>query len=204
MYGAKQITTFDITYASKIIMDIKTLAIKMLTFDNYWQLLKDLWNNPNITSVSNFESIMQHLDSNEQKYIHTMDRKFALFNFGTPPGYYHVSDTNNQKSLYEKLHLVDLPTFPFIWTDIEHLDAKLGDNTYDFIHLSNILDFVNDDIKVSVLKQLTQRLNYGGRILMRRINGNYQLVDICQNIAKQSDDLGFVNRWEQMILLKCR
>ena len=133
-----------------------------------------------------------------------MDRKFALFNFGTPPGYYHVSDTNNQKSLYEGLHLVDLPTFPFIWTDIEHLDAKLGDNTYDFIHLSNILDFVNDDIKVSVLKQLTQRLNYGGRILMRRINGNYQLVDICQNIEKQSDDLGFVNRWEQMILLKCR
>jgi hypothetical protein len=204
MYGAKQITTFDITYASKIIMDIKTLAIKMLTFDNYWQLLKDLWNNPNITSVSNFESIMQKLDSNEQKYIHTMDRKFALFNFGTPPGYYHVSDTNNQKSLYEGLHLSDLPTFPFIWTDIKHLDAKLGDNTYDFIHLSNILDFVNDDIKVSVLKQLTQRLNYGGRILMRRINGNYQLADICQNIEKQSDDLGFVNRWDQMILLKCR
>jgi hypothetical protein len=80
----------------------------------------------------------------------------------------------------------------------------LGDNTYDFIHLSNILDFVNDDIKVPVLKQLTQRLNYGGRILMRRINGNYQLVDICQNIEKQSDDLGFVNRWEQIILLKCR
>ena len=53
--------------------------------------------------------------------------------------------------------------------------------------------------------ELRQRvLNYGGRILMRRINGNYQLVDICQNIEKQSDDLGFVNRWEQMILLKCR
>ena len=202
-YGAEHITTFDITYTSKIIMDIKTLAIKTLTFDNYWQLLKDLWENPNITSVPNFERIMYELDSNEQEYIRIMDGKFALFNFGTPPEFY-TTPKHDHKSLYDKLHHVDLPTFPFIWTDIAHLDAKLQDNTYDFIHLSNILDYVSDDVKSSVLNSLTKRLNYGGRILMCRINGNYQLVDICQKIEEQSSDLGFINYWEKMILVKYR
>jgi hypothetical protein len=202
-YGAEHITTFDITYTSKIIMDIKTVAIQKLTFNKYWQLLKDLWNNPNITSVPNFTHIMPELDSAEQEYILTMDGKFALFNFGTPPDFYK-SDKNTNKSLYSELHKVDLSTFPFVWTDIEHLDAKLQDNTYDFIHLSNILDYVSDDVKSSVLNSLTKRLNYGGRILMCRINGNYQLVDICQKIEEQSSDLGFLNYWDKMILVKYR
>lgn len=202
-YGAKDITTFDLTYTSKIIMDIKTLALKKLTFTKYWQLLNDLWNNPNIISVPNFECIMSDLDPDEQKYIRTMDGKFALFTFGTPPGYYNSTKTH-QESLHKELHKVDLPAFPFIWTDIEHLDAKLQDNTYDFIHLSNILDYVSNDTKTSVLKRLTKRLNYGGRILMRRINGNYELADVCQSIEKKSHDLCFVNRWEQMVLLKHR
>ena len=202
-YGAEHITTFDITYASKIIMDIKTVAIRKLTFNKYWQLLKDLWNNSNITSVPNLTHIMHELDSNEQEYIRIMDGKFALFNFGTPPDCYK-SDKDSHKSLYNELSQVDLPTFPFIWTDIEHLDAKLQDNTYDFIHLSNILDYVSDDIKLSVLNGLTKRLNYGGRILMRIINGNYQLVNICQKLENQSSDLSFLNYCDKMILVKYR
>lgn len=204
MYGAKQITTFDITYTSKLIMDIKTLALKTLPFINYWRLIKDLWHNPNITSVPNFEHIIQKLDSTEQEYIRIMDGKFALFNFGTPPEYYYISNTYNQKILHKGLQQIDLPQFPFIWSDIANLDAKLEDNTYDFIHLSNILDYVNDDTKTSVLKSLTERLNCGGRILMRRIHKNYALHHICENIKKQSSDLYFVNHWEKQILLKYR
>ena len=202
-YGAKNITTFDITYTSKIIMDIKTVAIRTLPFNKYWQLLNDLWNNPNITSVPNFERIMPELDSNEQNYIHLMDGKFALFYFGAPPEYY-ITDKPMHKALYKELHQVDLPAFPFIWTDIEHLDGKLQDKTYDFIHLSNILDYVRYSTKLSVLKSLVKRLNYGGRILMRRIIGNYELAGICQKLEEQSSDLGFINRWEQMILVKYR
>ena len=202
-YGAEHITTFDITYASKIIMDIKTVAIKKLSFDNYWRLLKGLWNNPNIASVPNFDCIMPELDLNEQNYIRVMNGKFALFNFGTPPGYY-ISDKDTHKSLYKELQSADLPRFPFVWTDIAQLDAKLQDNTYDFIHLSNILDYVNDDVKTSVLISLTKRLNYGGRILMRIINGNYQLVNICQKLENQSSDLSFLNYWDKMILVKRR
>jgi hypothetical protein len=202
-YSAKYITTFDVTYTSKLIMDIKTVAIKTLTFNNYWQLLNNLWDNPNIKSVPNFNRIMSELDSDEQEYIHVMDGKFALFNFGTPPSYYE-SDKNTHKSLYTELQQVDLSAFPFIWTDIENLDTKLQNNTYDFIHLSNILDYVSDDIKVSVLKSLTQRLNCGGRILMRRIIGNYQLATICQKIEKQSSDLAFGNYMEKMVFVKYR
>ena len=69
-----------------------------------------------------------------------------MFNFGTPPDYY-ISDKDTHKSLYKELQSADLPRFPFIWTDIAQLDAKLQDNTYDFIYLSNVLDYVSDDIK---------------------------------------------------------
>ena len=146
---------------------------------------------------------MQKLDLNEQKYIHAANGKYALFCYGTPPDYY-TSIKPRYKALHDKLQQVDLPTFPFIWSDIEHLDAKLGDNTYDFIHISNILDYATDDIKISVLKQLTKRLNYAGRILIRRIVGNYHLSTICKDIEKQSDDIYFINHLDQMILCKYR
>jgi len=205
MYGAKEITTFDITYTSKIIMDIKTLAIKQLDFGEYWQLLKDLWRNPNIISVPNFEHIMQKLDSNEQKYIRVIGGKFALFTYGASPDFFSTdTDKRNQKLLHEELHQADLPAFPFIWSDIAHLDTKLGDNTYDFIYLSNILDWVSDDTTTSVLNALTKRLNYGGRILIRVIHGDTtSLRDICKSIEKQSPNLAFINHWTHMILVKC-
>lgn len=205
MYGSKDIdiTIFDWTYTAKIMTDIKTFAIKILNFDEYMQLLKDLYHNPSITSVPNFDRILPQLDSTEQEYIHVMNGRFALFDFGPTPTDERLAKVYWPKLIHQALHSIDLQPFTFIWSDIAHLDAMLDDNKYDFIHLSNIFDFVSDDVKISVLNQLTKRLNKSGRILMCTMHDHdYELEDICKNI--KTKDLKYIHYPHKMLLLKCR
>ena len=201
LYGAENITTFDITYTAKVIMDIKTAAIQEFGLWDYESLIESCWNNKNLMSIKAINKIMPYLDTNTQNYLCAMDGKFPLFIHGLEPFYSYSKLTKKQYKTLQKS--VDAP-FPFIWSDIANLDAKLGDNTYDFIHLSNIFDYVSNDVQKSVLQQLIKRLNPGGRILMVRINGSYILDDICQEIANASSNLGFVNYINKYLLVRIR
>lgn len=50
--------------------------------------------------------------------------------------------------------------------------------TYDFIHLSNILDWLSRDQAVRLLKAVYDRLNVGGCVFIRQLNSNLMITDL--------------------------
>jgi hypothetical protein len=134
LYGAKYVDTFDISFNAKLIMDIKTSALSLLNYKEYCKLLKDLYKTKDVMRVKNMQQIIEKFTAQEQQYITEM-RERPLFNqwlsiFSLPT-----------KTEFEKMRQIINQPFNFIWSDIQTLHQKLT-NTYDFIHLSNIFDYV--------------------------------------------------------------
>ncbi len=153
LYGAKHVDSFDVTYNSKIIMDIKTAAIKTLKYTEYKKLLKNLYSHPAVMCVQNMDTILNQLVTEEQEYIKNMFG-YPLFNAGLHPEDSRVETFLSSKEFYKAREIIDKP-FDFIWTDIEHLSSKLS-KKYDFIHLSNIFDYMNDEQVIDILHSLTK------------------------------------------------
>ena len=161
LYGAKHIDSFDVTYNSKLIMDIKTTAIKTLKYTEYKKLLKNLYSNPAVMCVKNMDTILKQLVIEEQEYIENMFG-YPLFNNGLHPKDSRAETFLSSKEFYKARKIIDKP-FDFIWTDIEHLSSKLN-KKYDFIHLSNIFDYLNDEQVIDVLHSLTRYTRPGCNI----------------------------------------
>lgn len=202
--GAGNVTTFDITYNAKVIMNIKTAALSELNLNEYNQLLNDLWNNRKILSVNNIDCVLEHLSSRMVNYLQGINGEYPIFTYGHPASC-PVCKLNDKD--YKTMRQVVTAHFPFIWTDIANLDNKLEDKTYDFIHLSNIFDYTDHKTQKSVLQKLTKRLNPGGRILMLTMLHNdyyYNSKDVCDDIATKSHDLNFLDFKRDYVLEKTR
>jgi hypothetical protein len=160
--GAQKVTSFDITYNAKIVMDIKTAAVQEFALEDYWELLLNLRKAKNTLGISGIDRIIPHLSEFDQKYLHaTADCQ--IFSKGLGPESYignlpTVTEYKKLKSLINK-------PFPFIWSDIAHLDTKLKES-YDFIHTSNIFDHVLYPDSLYILTNLAKYVNVGGRILI--------------------------------------
>lgn len=166
LYGAEHITTFDITYNAKIITDIKIAAIQELTCEQYWKLLKDLHKTKNPFAVPNMDKITPYLSENIKNYMYDMvANNFSLFSSGEFTDMYESSnfDANDLKKLKKLLN----SPFDFIWSDAVNLQLT---DSYDFIHLSNISDYLTLDENARVLTNMIQHTNVGGRILAQQQN----------------------------------
>lgn len=159
LYGAKYVDTFDISFNARLIMDIKTSALSLLNHTEYCTLLKNLYTDNDIARIKNMPQIMEKLTPFEQKYINAM-RGINLFN--KPLDY--ISNSLPAEPEFEKMQQSVKKPFKFIFSDIQTLHKKLKRN-YDFMHLSNIFDYLRTyQTCVEVLGSLAQYSNPGCKI----------------------------------------
>lgn len=163
IYGAKNIDTFDLSYNAKLIMDIKTAALPILKHAEYYNFLKNIYFAEDLLSVENMPKIIEKLPYEEKAYIAAM-RNCRLFNHGLNPDSY--LDTNNpfpSLTEFKKMQEGITEPFNFIWSDIASLHTEL-DKTYDFMHLSNILDYIKEQDALNILASLMQHTHVGSVI----------------------------------------
>lgn len=164
--GANNITTFDISYNARVIMDIKTAAIHKLNIGEYSRLLDNLYRAQNVLSVPDIEKIVPQLKSTVRNYIRKTNG-VRLFSSGFGPQSYMRYAI--MPSEYIKLQNMEQKPFKFIWSDIK--DLNLGDNMFDFVHLSNVLDYVEYDDLAPTMKKIQEHVVIGGRIVVITMTG---------------------------------
>lgn len=177
LYGAKEVDTFDISYNAKLIMDIKTVAIGLLNRDEYARMLENLWWRDDALTAPFMDKVSAKLPAEEYEYLCSM-RGTRLFNKG-------VWDSRDSKYLpadfeYKQLQKIIKKPYNFVQTDIVNLGAHLN-QSYDFIHLSNIFDHIkNLESHWGIIQPLLKRLNVGGRLV------SYSLFGYPKQFSKDS------------------
>jgi hypothetical protein len=159
LYGAKHVDTFDVSYNAKCMMDIKTEALNCLEYSEYISFLRDLYNiSIPFADITNMDKILYKLPKTEYDYIYEfkdenifMRKSISLNNAVLPT-----------QSEYDKLRENIKTNYNFILTDV--CKIKLI-KSYDFIHLSNVFDYVNSFHYESVVSELMEHVRPGGRIL---------------------------------------
>lgn len=170
LYGAKYVDTFDISYNAKCLMDIKTTAIHCLSRSKYFALLDKLLLSENIQKVSNMKKILEKLPAVESGYLYSMNGCF-VFNHTDGRGVHGVMGDSFQPNdkEYARLKKIVPESYDFIWSGLDELSGKLT-QTYDFMHLSNIFDYIRDpDCQAKILSDLLQHVNFGGRIVIQHL-----------------------------------
>lgn len=181
LYGAKHVDTFDISFNARLIMDIKTNALSLLNYEEYCELLKQLYMSKDILKIKKMPKIIKKLSSFEQAYITEMREK-PLFNkqLNFSALYFPI------ESEFQQMKQLIKEPFNFIWSDLQTLNTKLT-KTYDFIHLSNIFDYIGKYQNcIDILSALTPYTNPGCNICV-----------ICFNKDKEAICNNFV--WDQNI-----
>ena len=161
-YGTKIVVdTFDITINAKLIMNIKNAAISFLDRYDYIRLLEKLYWCKDALSVPHFEKIEKKLSDDEIKHLVSM-RGNRLFNREYWNGDQYEYLPNDTE--YQILQGIVGEPYDFKQTDIVNLSAKLTEK-YDFVYLSNILDYFNVEEQWEILNSLLPYVNVGGRIV---------------------------------------
>ncbi len=169
LYGAKYVDTFDISFNAQLIMDIKTNALSLLNYEEYCELLRCLYDSENITSIKNMPQIMKKLTPFEQKYIIEMQGKYL---FEKKLGFISFPTETE----FQKMQQVIKGPFNFIWSDLQTLHTKL-DKTYDFIHLSNIFDYLGTYQNcIDILNSLAPYTNPGCNICITGFAKNPEAI----------------------------
>lgn len=181
LYGAKYVDTFDISFNARLIMDIKTIALSLLSHKEYRQLLTCLYFFENIMGIKNMPLIMEKLTPFEQQYIQEMGEKH-LFSKDV-----QLVPSLPTKTEYKKMQQTITKPFRFIWSDLQTLHKKLT-KTYDFMHLSNIFDYLGTYQNcVDVLCSLMPYTNPGCKICITCFNKDAEAI--CEKFV-----------WEQAML----
>jgi len=89
-------------------------------------------------------------------------------------------DEENKKIILSNLHKLNFINKPF------HEYVKETNQTYDFIHTSNITDWLPLDILDGMYKDIYTKLNVKGKVMSRRLNGDHSLIDIVGKIFQTS------------------
>ena len=167
LYGIAHVDTFDVSWHAKLIMDIKTVALALLKHKDYCKLLEDLnRSRKNILLIDHMPDIVAKLPQFEQQYLLEMG-EYRLFG----REWYMMEDVLPTPTEYRRMRKTINKPYNFIWSDIEHLHTQLK-GKYDFIHLSNIMDYVtscNGD-STRVLRHLAKHTKPNGNICLVGLN----------------------------------
>lgn len=171
LYGAQYIDTFDISFNAKLIMDIKTYALQLLNRRQYCKLLIDIQESKDVSTVKHMQPIIEKLTTAEQKYLYQMrgNMLFAKNGYVCP-----LSLPYNQE--FKKMKKTITEPFNFIWSDIRTLHKKLT-KRYDFMHLSNILDYQDMNSCVYILHTLTKYTKPGSIICFENVVWSPERID---------------------------
>ncbi len=176
LYGAKHVDTFDVSYNAKCFMDIKVEAIKKLGYIAYLEFLKSVYMlkvKPfcTIKDVKYMPEILEKIPKIESEYIYALQDK-ALFSRGA-----HPISAASRPSVFEyyKMRAKVKEPYNFIMSDACNLSAYLT-KSYDFIHLSNIFDYIPGGKHQKIIAGLMEHVNVGGRIVTQCVNDGYDEV----------------------------
>ncbi len=190
LFGAKHVDTFDISYNAKCIMDIKVAALQVLNKTEYWKLLCDLYRTYDIIEVKNMGRLLDLLSSVVVDYLWAMSSEPIFTNGCTPACNKDYAPTVAE---YNKLRQIVKKPYNFILSDISQLWFKLPVQ-YDFIHLSNILDYCqSEEKKEDVILSLIPHVNVGGTILMHD-QLKCGTKQACEKIAANNPKLKYIYR----------
>lgn len=157
------VDTFDITPNARAIMDVKTAAIQCLNRGEYIKLLAKLRHSDDILNEPYMNKVSKKLSDEEYKYLYSQKGN-RIFNKGfwieMGNGCFYLPIDSE----YQKLQEITKEPYNFIQTDIANLSSHLT-GTYDFMHLSNILDHVDKSEHWDILSALSKHVNVGGRIV---------------------------------------
>ena len=169
LHGAEHVDTFDISYNAKLIMDIKTVAIGLLNRDEYARMLENLWWRDDALTAPHMEQVSKYLPGTEYDYL-CSKRGFRLFNRDAWEG--RESEYLPTVSEYEKLQKIVKEPYSFTQTDIADLSVYLTDK-YDFMHFSNIFDYIYEEYQWKVIMPLLNNVNVGGRVLIHCLKQSF-------------------------------
>ncbi len=157
-YGARDVDSFDISYCAKVMMDMKTAAIKTMSLSEYLGFLS------NISGTKNFDSYSDIVDAmplQSRNFIKCMNG-CAIFSNGMGV----VEEALPNKEEYKKMNRSINSSIPFIWSDLKDLHTHLH-KQYDEIYLSNIFQYEESKENiVKILNNLRPFLSNGGNIIV--------------------------------------
>lgn len=188
--GAKIVDTFDISYNAGLITKIKVLALQCLADIEYYDLLCDLYTAKDVLNVPNMDKISEGLSVIENDYLRSM-KGCCIFFQGNHP---RASNFVTFGGMYERLQEIVKQPYNFTMTHIMELSGKLVES-YDFIHLSNVFDYIPLIAQFKILEQLSEHVNIGGRIFFSHI------VDrpFCRNFFKNTNKFNNVfQNWQDI------
>ncbi len=202
--GASLVDTFDITFNAKMMMDIKTVAIQVLSQVDYMGLLQKIKHSRNIEKIPYYQQIKDYLPADTRDYVNQMSGVYL-----TRGGSY--LDNVLYKNEYEKARELIKKPFNFIWTDLTDLASHLT-QTYDQIYLSNILQYRTDpEYLIGVIGGLVPYLAPQGKILVNIapwFNGEELATIRALQRNMEESNIAMVNRvknhWHHMCILKKR
>lgn len=184
LYGAKHTDVFDISYNAKIIMDIKTAALKKLEYDEYCELLTRLFRSKDLLAIDNMSKIVNILSPIQKAYVKGMQH-CAIFSKGIKPFIYKSAKPTPTE--YDQMRQNIDGDFIFIWSGITSLHTKLN-KTYDFMHLSNIFDYIDTERSAKTLSKLATHTKIGSCIyfeLCPYYRENVKKIIECRNILNK-------------------
>lgn len=157
--GATHVDTYDITRCARIIQDIKTTALQILTYSEYMDLIQKLGGNIS-SNLPLLKPIMQHLPPKTIAEIHKYPNQIA---FQRNAHSYYQNYFTDTEYMYLKSKITK--PFKFYLGDIKTLHTQLTEE-YDLIDTSNIFDsnFTLIDLQKTI-ESLLPYMRIGGRLI---------------------------------------
>ena len=175
--GATHIDTYDITRCAHVIQDIKTTALRTLSYTEYLSMLRDLrrphspLNSPLVTRI------IPKLPPETRHQINAAP-DYLNFRAGAAPRPENQFTESEYKQLGGRIN----KTFKFFLGPIQELHTHLTVQ-YDLVDTSNIFDNMPMHDMVQTLASLTPYLYIGGRIIYLPQNTNRDYRDMCINLG---------------------
>ena len=164
--GAAHVDTYDITHFAHVIQNIKTTALKILSHQEYCEMVESLCNTySDYKKAKHIEKILPHLPNTSKKILEQYG-KYARFNRGTM-----YPEHLPTESEYARMQAKITQPYNFIHTPLNKLHEHIS-GEYDIINISNIFDFVPGREQLQIMGCLLPHLSVGGRILyIAQMNG---------------------------------
>src|SRR5574344_1712639 len=116
--NAQTIDTFDITWCALAITDIKTSAIHELNYNQYYELINNLYFARDFTNIKNMDTILAKTPKTTTEFVYKMNGCKIFSNGLEPNAYQGYKFTPDE---FNKLQQKNLTPFNFIWSDLGEL-----------------------------------------------------------------------------------
>ncbi len=164
LFGAKNVLTFDVSYNSYLMTQLKIAALK--TYDNpqdYFNFLTDLYytEDTDFIKTERINRVINNLPDIYKNYLAEALETVEVFYTNTCCDRYRLSETN-----YSKLRKIVKTPFPFILSDIKNLDKKLKGQKFDVVYYSNICSYLHPYDVRPVLNKTKEYLKPNGKLFL--------------------------------------